>query len=171
MGIFAFRRYAVSIAAAALLAGCGGPQPPIGAPGATPQNRASQPARRARRFVDVAGSEERGPDLRPCSEKRLYSFVLYRRGESDFYGPPLGGVGLCSDNSGNVFIPGNGEIWGPKHGGTTPISKSKDSGYRGVGCSVDPTTGNLAVANTEASSGSAAGNIAIFTKATGSRSS
>jgi hypothetical protein len=33
-------RYAFSIAAAALLAACGGSQPPIGAPGAMPQSQA-----------------------------------------------------------------------------------------------------------------------------------
>jgi subtilase family serine protease len=42
MRISGFTRYAVtSCAAAAMLAGCGGSPPPIGAPGATPQNRIS----------------------------------------------------------------------------------------------------------------------------------
>ncbi len=41
MGTFALSRHAVSIGvAAALLAGCGGSQPPVGAPGATAQSRA-----------------------------------------------------------------------------------------------------------------------------------
>jgi uncharacterized repeat protein (TIGR03803 family) len=42
---WSFRRYVVTICTAALLAGCGGPQPLVGAPGALPQNRA--PAARA----------------------------------------------------------------------------------------------------------------------------
>jgi hypothetical protein len=35
-----FSRYALTSCAAALLAGCGGSQPPIGAPGAMPQTSA-----------------------------------------------------------------------------------------------------------------------------------
>ena len=48
MRTFARNRYAPSIIiAAALLAGCGGSQPPIGAPGAIPQSRvAASPAER-----------------------------------------------------------------------------------------------------------------------------
>jgi uncharacterized repeat protein (TIGR03803 family) len=44
MTVSIFNRYALSISvAAALLAACGGPQPPIGAPGATAQSRAPVP--------------------------------------------------------------------------------------------------------------------------------
>jgi hypothetical protein len=46
-------------AASAMLAGCGGSQPPIGALGAMLQSRANRNVRGARRIVDTAGSEER----------------------------------------------------------------------------------------------------------------
>ena len=39
MQISLFTRYALSCVAAAMLAGCGGSQPPIGAPGAMPESR------------------------------------------------------------------------------------------------------------------------------------
>jgi hypothetical protein len=167
MGTFAFRRYAVSIAAAALLAGCGGSQLPIGTSGAMPQSRATPT--RAERGGSWMLPGAKSEDLIYVLAPRKDYILSYSTGavKATFTGPPLGGVGLCSDNNGNVFIPGNGEVWEYKHGDTTPISKLKDSGYRGVDCSIDPTSGNLAVANIEASSGSVAGNIAIFPKATG----
>jgi len=56
MTIAELYQYPVSIcAAAALLAGCGGSQPPIGAPGAMRQTSAIRNARRSWRVVDVAG--------------------------------------------------------------------------------------------------------------------
>jgi hypothetical protein len=55
-----------------------------------------------------------------------------------------------------------------KHGGKTPIATLKDSGYLPVDCSVDPRTGNLAVANSEGYPSHAAGDLAIYTGAKGS---
>lgn len=56
-------------------------------------------------------------------------------------------VYLCSDpNTGNVFVPQSGAIEEYAHGGTTPISSLKPPQSVTVGaCSVDPTTGDLAV--------------------------
>jgi hypothetical protein len=56
---------------------------------------------------------------------------------------------LCSDASGDVFIPSEraGEIFEYAHGGSEPIQTLDDEGGAAYGCSVDPTTGNLAVAN------------------------
>ena len=56
---------------------------------------------------------------------------------------------VCSDpNTGNIFAIGNTEIDEYAHGGTTPIATlTVPSGYSGfTGCTVDATTGNLAVA-------------------------
>lgn len=64
----------------------------------------------------------------------------------------LGGLrypsGLCNDKSGNVWIT---EFEGFRvseyaHGGTKPIARLSTDGHA-VGCSVDPITGNLAVAD------------------------
>jgi hypothetical protein len=56
--------------------------------------------------------------------------------------------GLCSDESGNVFITDEKapDIVEYAHGGTTPIKTFHGSG-RPSACWIDPTTGNLAVAN------------------------
>jgi hypothetical protein len=62
---------------------------------------------------------------------------------------------ICSDASGDVFVPttnfsSTGYIYEFGHGGTTPVETLTDPGPGYArGCSVDPTTGNLAVANEE----------------------
>jgi hypothetical protein len=60
----------------------------------------------------------------------------------------LGFEGLCSDpNNGNVFAMSGNEVLVYAHGGTTPIATLyPPSGYTDLqGCSVDPTTGDLAL--------------------------
>jgi len=56
--------------------------------------------------------------------------------------------GLCSDQSGNVFVVDQGaeDIVEFSHGGSTPVATLSDKGNNPNGCSVDPLTGNLAVA-------------------------
>jgi hypothetical protein len=58
-------------------------------------------------------------------------------------------TGECSDTAGDVFISNAfaHNILVYAHGGTSPIRTLKDAGEFPSGCSVDPTTGNLAVAN------------------------
>ncbi len=69
---------------------------------------------------------------------------------------------LCSDRRGNVFIPTVGyQIKEYSHDGV--LLQTLQAGDVAVACAVDPVTGNLAVAN----EGSGAGEVAIFTKATG----
>ena len=77
-------------------------------------------------------------------------------------------AGECVDKSGNVFIANTGgsNIVEYAHGGSSPIATLKDKGYFPLGCSVDPTTGNLAVTNFS-TTGSAAGNVVIYKKAKG----
>ena len=54
-------------------------------------------------------------------------------------------AGLCSDKIGNVFVVDEaGPVQMFSHGGTTPIRKLVTSGAP-YDCSVDPTTGNLAI--------------------------
>ena len=55
--------------------------------------------------------------------------------------------GMCIDSHGDVFITdlGYGRIFEYAHGGTKRIAGLEDTGRDPVGCSVDPTTGNLAV--------------------------
>jgi hypothetical protein len=58
--------------------------------------------------------------------------------------------GVCADQAGNVFVTEFGQFYNSSvqeyaHGGTSPIATLDASGEP-EGCSVDPTTGNLAVA-------------------------
>lgn len=69
--------------------------------------------------------------------------------------------GLCVDAAGNVWITSSSQILEYAHGGTAPIATLNDPGYSATDCSVDPTTGNLAVSENPA-------NIAVYAHAGGS---
>jgi hypothetical protein len=76
---------------------------------------------------------------------------------------------VCSDKNGNVYI-GDFDTWTIyeyAHGGTTPIKTLDNNLSDATGCSVDPTTGNLAVVNYSSGIGNKNGNVAIYTNATG----
>ncbi len=75
--------------------------------------------------------------------------------------------GLCSDKKGNVFIPGQNqsEIFEYAHGGTTPIATLNDPYGYPLGCSVDPSSGNLAVTNYPNNYYS--GNVAVYPNGSG----
>ncbi len=74
--------------------------------------------------------------------------------------------GECVDKSGDIFIAdfggenGSAGIVEYAHGGTQPIATLSDPGYYPQSCSIDPTTGNLAVTNDT-------GPIAIYAGAKG----
>jgi hypothetical protein len=155
----ALRRYVVSsCVTAAILAGCGGSQPPIGAPGAMPQTAASHIRKASSSSGDLlyVGSEEYGV------------FVLsYPQGQIvTQFGPPNDGVvfGMCSDQSGDVFVLAGGTpgyIYEYAHGGTSPIETLADGYDVPLACAVDPTTGNLAVVNNDVAT------VAIYPDAQG----
>ena len=75
---------------------------------------------------------------------------------------------LCVDAAGNVFVPSFGlqEIFEYAHGGEYPIAMLSDSAGYPYDCSVDPTTGNLAVVNRY--SPTDGGSIAVYAHASGS---
>jgi hypothetical protein len=166
--------------AAALLAACGGSPPLIGAPGAMPQPQG------------IAALADGGKTwMQPGTPNED---LLYASGSSEKWGLgvqvfsyPKGSVvgqltltgvpnGLCSDRSGNVFIPvpssksKTNYVYEYAHGGTTPIATLADSGVP-YGCAVDPTTGNLAVTNVFGlGMGAPPGNVAIYAGAQGTPS-
>jgi hypothetical protein len=77
------------------------------------------------------------------------------------------GRGLCSDTSGDVFVVDGGVIDEYAHGGTNRINRlGGGSSYEYESCSVDPTTGNLAVTFDD---GLSAPGIAIFKNAMGNQ--
>jgi DNA-binding beta-propeller fold protein YncE len=77
-------------------------------------------------------------------------------------------TGLCADSAGHLFaLNGFGaDIIEYAHGGKSPIATLGDTGEYPSGCSVDPTTGNLAVANYKSTTGGA-GDISIYSGAKG----
>jgi len=77
--------------------------------------------------------------------------------------------GECVDSSGDVFITDRlaEDVVEYAHGGTAPIAVISDSGFQDYACSVDLTTGDLAVANSYQRDGNA-GAIAIYSHASGS---
>ncbi len=79
-------------------------------------------------------------------------------------------AGECVDKVGDVFITsqtfsGTGTIYEYAHGGTQPIQTLNDAAGNPRGCSVDRTTGNLAVSNFASLSGG--GSVSIYTNAQG----
>jgi hypothetical protein len=171
-----FGRCALGIcAAAAMLAGCGGSQPPIGAPGAMPQ--ASALATHAERGTSWMLPEARSEDLLYTSnddgDVYVYSYPAFKQvGELQLNEATQG---LCVDKQSDVFVPAwtgdvstlTGYIYEYAHGGTQPIATLSDPGALNTSCSVDPTTGNLAVTNAY-QSGYDYGNVAIYPNASGS---
>jgi hypothetical protein len=82
-------------------------------------------------------------------------------------------MGMCVDNNRNVYITDFGAktIAEYRHGGSTAVRTIDDAPYAPYGCAVDPTTGNLAVANYDKPATSSynnnSGNIAIYKHAKG----
>ena len=158
--------YALSAcAAAALLAGCGGSQQPIGPPGAIPQTSAL--ATRAERGKSWMVPKAKGESLLyvPNSDPSGGGYVsVYSYPHGDLVGTLTAFSnpdGACVDNVGNTYITDEiaRDITEYTHGGTQSIKTLADSGQP-VGCAVDPITGNLAVANV-------GGTVAIYRNASG----
>jgi hypothetical protein len=84
--------------------------------------------------------------------------------EYQFYFPS----GACADTSGHVYITDSGAnfIVEYKSGATVPMRTLSDPGISPVACSVDPKTGNLAVANFGTSAGGN-GTVSIYSAAKG----
>ncbi len=174
---FGFRRYALtSCVAAALLAGCGGSQPPGAMPATSPGNESGLTALSASRLISLTIPHYVArPVHRPTktwmspgakSMKRLLYisdaetssvFVYdYSSGKevgdltTDIDGP----YGQCVDKKGDVYISSfaSSETVEYAHGGSAPIAEFSSSGGYPVGCAVD-RQGDLAVANLYSASG------------------
>ncbi len=139
-------RYVLSsCVAAALLADCGGSQPPIGAPGAMPQSR------------PIATQAERGGSwMLPEAKSEDLLYVTTLAGVKIYSYPGGKHVGtlkafaydnfsICSDKEGDVFIAYEDTVVEYKHAGKKPIKTLTQQGYRAGPCASDPATGDLAV--------------------------
>ena len=119
--------------AAAMLAGCGGSQPPIGTPGAIAHGSG---------YRSAASPASSGDLLYVAANGNSY-ILTYPK--ADLVGTIKGGaVGACSDSAGDVFLTQGLSVNEYAHGATSP-SRSLTVPNESVGCAVDPTTGNLAV--------------------------
>ena len=149
------RRYLI-IGIVATLAGCGGSQPPIGAPGTISEARASAA------HVEHDGSwmlpEAKREDLLYVTDvyAGLVHVFSYPNGQEvgalEVGGNPRG---ECVDKIGDIWITRfrTTSVVEYAHGGTTSLGSVSTYPNSPWGCSVDPTTGNLAVTNTEGSIG------------------
>jgi hypothetical protein len=142
-----FRDYVLSAcAAAAMLAGCGGSQPPIGAPAAMPQ--VSAIATHAERGKSWMKPEASGDDLvyatGACNGTCVLSYP-----ENQLVGTlPVGNglnSGACADPASDVFITDTSSVYEYAHGASSPVATLSLPGSQAAGCSIDPSTGNLAV--------------------------
>jgi len=157
--------------AAAMLAGCRGPQqagsiPAVGG-GASQNVRTALPIP-GQSWIDQSAKTE---DLFYVADPnngfiRVYSLLrhklvglLYQTNEPN---------GVCVDKAGDVFVPGfnGGSIYEYGHGLKRPKAKLIPAALQSMSCSVDPSTGNLAVTTFEGSSGNA-GNVAVYQQALG----
>ena len=160
-------RYALSCVAAAMLAGCGGSQPPIGAPGATPQT--SSFATHADRGKSWMLPEAKSEDLLYVSTLVGAKVYSYPRGKR--IGRPLKAAANapeCVDKAGDLFV-GNRDrgLTEYKHGGDKPMKTFSQSGYGSGGCGSDTTTGNLAVPFGTFDGSEAVGFVAVYQNASG----
>jgi len=161
-------------AAAAMLAGCGGSQPPIGASGALPQ--ASALATHADHGKSWMKPEAKSKELLYVTSGDDVYVYTYPQGRlvgtlTGFMSP----LGECVDAAGNVFIVtlankygSSGIVYEYAHGGTQPIVTLNDPAG-GYGCAIDPTSGNLAVANMADSNNPYGdyGDVAVYANAQG----
>src|ERR1700722_3339045 len=137
-------------AAVALLAGCGGSQPPVAAPGA--MMRSYSIARRSDR-----GKSWMAPDAKAIKELLYISdgatddVFVYDYKTRALVGKLTGfdqPSSQCVDAKGDVWVLsyGNSSITEYAHGGTQLLRTLRIGGEWPTGCSIDPTTGDLAAA-------------------------
>jgi hypothetical protein len=158
-------RYAFSIsAAAALLVACGG---------GIPTNSAPPEALAPATLAAAAGApgHKRGALLYVSTQTNAevyvftYPRLVLQQKLTGFSSPE----GLCVDAKGDVFVTDGpaSDIVEYAHGGTVPIATLQDPGGWPFDCTVDPTTGDLAVTNAGTPS-SWDGDVVLYPHARGS---
>ena len=161
-----FRRHIPWLAAVALCAGCAA-GPTTGGTFAPAGSGAIKPAHRAGSWIAPDAKKKK---LLYVSSALTDDVYVYSYSNQQLVGTLTGfklPYGLCAGKMGDVWIVDDGaqQIVEYKHGGTSPIATLSDPGEYPEGCSVDPTTGNLAVTNFYSASGN--GSVAIYAHASG----
>jgi hypothetical protein len=177
-------RYGFAVAAAfGMLGGCGGAMSPMQQSVSGASNAAQL---RARGIVgpllalpSSLRSDRRHSWMAPDAKKtsRLLYVADEDNGDVYVYSYPAGKLkgtltgfnapsGMCSNKAGDVFILNGGgttvEVFA--HGGSTPLRTLDLPGYPELNCSVDPTTGNLALGTLDGSCGDC---IVVFADGSG----
>lgn len=197
MNISNSARYASSISiAVVMLSGCGsdGSQTQLGPSGPIQQNAARSSSNTLPfgppNLVTNGAAKAVHPDrekswMAPDAKKShlLYIGVPYTNDVNVYKYPivgkkatPIGTLtgfndpqGECVDIKGNVWIVNQqaATILEYAHGGTTPIATLNDPDQVPVDCSVDPTTGNLAVSNNFNNATFGPGSVSVYQNAQG----
>ncbi|HEX3456576.1 MAG TPA: hypothetical protein VHR97_01350 [Candidatus Baltobacteraceae bacterium] len=141
--------------ASALLAGCGGLASPIAAPGAMPQ--ASAIAKHAAGRKSWMLPEAQNEDLLYIADPGTGGVIVYtyeppRYKFVGFLADATAPLGECVDKAQQIFVTNSGGFNGGavtfvyEHGGVNPIRILGDPAGLPASCSVDATSGDLAVA-------------------------
>jgi hypothetical protein len=144
-------RYTLGMCAAAAITACSGPQTRV------PVSALSSEA--------WMRAEAKSSDLLYVSNPGNNTVTVYAYqsrklvGTLDGFSSP---AGLCSDSAGDVWVANEGgnDMIEYAHGGTQPIKTLHDGREQPLACSVDETTGNLAILNAE--------DVAVYRNASGS---
>jgi len=160
---------AAAIGAAVLLTGCTGAPAGVASPGVVPEALPTSHVLHGDRSwmtPDAAGQ-----DLLYVSNGNG-EVTVYRYWQRTLVGvltDMTKPMGECVDKTGDVYVADFGaeKILEFAHGGTKPIATFNDAPDSPYACSIDPTSGKLAVANDDGSS--AQGNIAVWTSASSAR--
>ena len=181
--------YALGICAAAVMfVGCASQQTSSGAGGIVPQNvrsvaQATSPlALLTRGDGRNAAPPDRGRSwMAPNAKAKQLLYVPdFFSGDVNVYSYPGGTLvgtltgfngpqGACVDGAQNIWITNEyaADIVEYAHGGTAPIATLTDPGAMPLDCSVDPTTGNVAVTNWASTQPPNQGAVAIYAGASG----
>jgi hypothetical protein len=133
--------------AAALLAGCGMPVPREVAQ----SSGISSPTARGTSWMLP---QAKSSDLLYVSNQGNNTVTVYGYQSRKLVGTLNGfssPAGLCTDAAGDVWVTNQGkhDVIEYAHNGTKPIKTLKDGREQPLGCSIDKTTGNLAVLNAD----------------------
>jgi|HubBroStandDraft_2_1064218.scaffolds.fasta_scaffold11398_2 hypothetical protein len=156
-----------SCVAVAMLAGCGGSQPPIGATAAAPQRSAiATRADRGRSWMLPEATSEDLLYVTTLAGVKIYSYPGGKHvGTLGAFAYDNGGI--CADKTGDVFIPDGKALFEYKHGGKKPMATLTQSGYYAFDCASDPTSGNLAVTWAVTQGTKFVGNLAVYQNPSG----
>jgi hypothetical protein len=158
-----------------MLTSCDASQSPVGPAGAMPQSvSVGGHSAHARSWMlpeaksdDLLYLSDRGNNSGLGSDVLVYSYP-----KAKLVGTLIGfasPAGMCTDGNGNVWISNfdGGTIVEYVHGGTEPISTLKVPSIFPQGCSIDPTSGNLAVVGYGPEKPNVPGRILVYAGATG----